>query len=95
MNKRQKIIAILLSALVAAPLSVGAEDSYQERVLFSPSAEILLAEARGRVMIYDGLTNETVEKALDDQFDRIGNMMFIRTVYTQENGESEVEDDCD
>ena len=95
MNKRQKIIAILLSALVAAPLSVGAEDSYQKRVLFSPSSEILLAEARGRIMIYDGLTNETVEKALDEQFERIGNMMFIRTLYAQENGEYEVEDECD
>lgn len=95
MNKRQKIIASLLSMLVTAPLSASAEDSYQKRVLFSPSAETLLAEARGRIMIYDGLKNETVERALDGQFDRIGNMMFIRTVYTQENGESEVEDDCD
>jgi hypothetical protein len=77
------------------PLDASALDSYQERVLFSPSPEILQAEANGRIMIYDGLKNETVETALDNQFDRIENMMFVGTVYVQENGEYEVEDDCD
>ena len=45
--------------------------------------------------INDGLRNETVEQALDHQFGRIENMMFVRTVYVQENGEQEVDDDCD
>ena len=95
MNKRQMTIAALVLALSTVALPASARDSYQERVLFSPSSEILQAEANGRIMIYDGLNNETVEKALDDQFDRIENMMFVRTVYVQENGEYEVDDDCD
>ncbi len=95
MSKLQLTIAILVSGLSMASIPASAVDSYQQRVLFSPSAEFLQAEARGRVMIYDGLKNETVEKALDDQFDRIENMMFVRTVHIQENGEFEVDDDCD
>ncbi len=47
-------------------------------------------------MIYDSLDNETVELAMNEQFDRIENMMFVRTQYIQEDGEYEVEDDgCD
>ena len=95
MNKQRLTIAVLVSGLSMASIPASAVDSYQQRVLFSPSAEILQAEARGRVMIYDGLKNETVEKALDNQFDRIENMIFVRTVHIQENGEFEVDDDCD
>lgn len=101
MNKRQKIIAIFVSALLAVPLAVAAEGSYQGRVLFSPVAEILLAEAAGRVMIDDGLRNQTVEKALDDQFGRTEDMKFVPTVYVQENvgdvleAENGEEEECD
>ena len=46
-------------------------------------------------MIYDGLKNSTVEKAMDDQFNRISSMMFVRTEYEQENGELIADEDCD
>jgi hypothetical protein len=89
------MIAILMSVLSMTPLSASTQDSYQERMLFTPGPETLQAEARGRIMIYDGLRNEMVEQALDHQFGRIENMMFVRTIYVQENGEQEVDDDCD
>lgn len=95
MNKRQIIIAIFVSMLLMASSHASTQDSYQERILFSPDFDTLQAESRGRIMIYDGLNNEIVERALDHQFDRIENMMFVRTVYIQENGEEEVDDDCD
>lgn len=95
MNKQQTVIAIFVSVFSMTSLQASTQDSYQERVLFSPSPEILQAEAGGRIMIYDGLRNETVEKALDHQFGRIENMMFVRTVYVHEDGEPEVDDDCD
>lgn len=78
-------------------LSAGyAADDYQTNLLLNPSPGILLAEANGRVMIYDGLKNETVEQAMSEQFNRIENMMFVRTQYLQEDGDYEVEeDDCD
>ncbi len=95
MKTQQTLLAILVFALSAAATPASARDSYQERVLFSPSAEMLQAEARGRVMIYDGLKIEMVEKALDIHFDRIENMMFVRTLHLQEDGEYVAEDDCD
>ena len=38
----------------------------------------------------------TVMRAMDEQYDRIDNMMFVGTVYEQEDGELAVEEDgCD
>ncbi len=97
MNIRLKNISkMIIPALLVASSSVSAFDSYQEKVLFAPGAGILQAEAKGRIMIYDGLDNEKVELAMNEQFQRIENMMFVRTQYIQENGDIEVEEDgCD
>lgn len=87
---------LLTSVFLFSAMSVQAENSYQQRVLFTPSHSILLAEARGRIMIYDGVKSESVDKAMDEQFDRIETMMFVNTLYKQEDGEYMVEnDDCD
>jgi len=88
------LIGLLLSTVLASPTMVAdANDHFQYNALFNPSPAQLVAEARGRVMIYDGLDNEVVEHALDKQFDRIEHMMFIRTQQTQPDGEVIVEDD--
>jgi len=87
---------ILAACVLLSPIPLLAADDYQDTVLFSPSPGILLAEAKGRIMIYDGLENETVELAMSEQFNRIENMMFVRTQYIQEDGDYEVEEDgCD
>ncbi len=84
------------AALSLLSLSTLAESSFQMNVLFNPGSSLLVAEAGGRVMIYDGLKSETVDKALDEQFERIENMMFVRTQYQQEDGEyAALTDDCD
>ena len=36
-------------------------------------------------MIYDGLTDKTVDKALDEHFERIAAMMFTRVVVTDDS----------
>lgn len=97
MNTRLKNISkIFIPALLMASSSASAYDGYQEKVLFTPSEGNLQAEARGLIMIYDGLKNETVELAMDEQFQRIESMMFVRTQHIQENGDVEVEEDgCD
>ena len=88
--------ALFALAVVLSTGSVYAEDDYQQNVLFNPSPVILLAEAGGRIMIYDGLKSETVELALNEQFERIENMMFVRTQYEQEDGGYEADDEgCD
>ena len=87
---------LLMLSILLSSASVDAVDEYQYSVLFSPSPSMLMAEAKGRVMIYDGLENKTVDLAMDEQFQRIENMMFVRTQYIQEDGDIEVEEDgCD
>ena len=87
------VTTLLVTISVLMPLSVYASDDYQYKVLFSPSPANLQAETNGRVTIYDGLKSTTVHRAMDEQYDRIENMMFVRTVYEQEDGEVEIEDD--
>ena len=63
--------------------------------LLAPSAGQLKAEQRGRVAIYDGLHESTVDTALDTQFGRIENMMFVRVTHTTPDGDEWADDDCD
>ena len=65
----------------------AAADDWQLRMLNNPSDAQLALEKKGRVFIYDGLTDVQVEKAIDEQFERMGAMMFIRTKVTDDNGE--------
>ena len=77
---RLMFIVLFLGSLLA-PLvrAADANDGFQYNALFNPTTAQLRAEDRGRVMIYDGLDNAVVERALDEQFDRIEHMMFTRT----------------
>jgi hypothetical protein len=90
------ISKLIIPVILVASSSLYADDSYQLKVLFTPSDSNLQAEAKGRVMIYDGLKSETVDLAMNQQYDRIENMMFVRTQIQQEDGEYYVEEDgCD
>lgn len=90
MNRRSLTLAVLALGLSAAyQLSFAAPpgaDSWQMKRLFQPSQADLGSEAKGRVMIYDGLTDRAVARALDQQFDRVDSMMFTRIVVTDEDG---------
>ena len=57
------------------------------RRLLEPTESELHAESQGRIYIYDGLRDVDVELAMERQFDRIENMMFIRVKPTDEDGE--------
>ena len=72
---------LIFTVLLVSSSSVHANESYQLKVLFTPSKSDLQAEAKGRVMIYDSLKNQTVDKAMSEQFGRIDKMMFTRTQY--------------
>ena len=81
-----------LLVLLASPASLpaagesSAVEQMQERRLFEPTESELRQEAKGSVYIYDGLTDKAVQRALDEEFERVGNMMFIRTVATDDRG---------
>jgi len=60
---------------------------WQVQRLMEPLPRDLEKERKGRVYIYDGLTEREVDTALDTQFPRIQNMMFVGTVKTDTHGE--------
>ena len=66
-------------------------EKWQYNRLFNPSPANLKAEGRGTVFIYDGLTDVTVQQAIELHFDRIQNMMFTRTVITDKNGDPRID----
>lgn len=74
----------------------SATADWQERRLLEPTAAERDREQQGEVFIYDGLKAGQVEGALDSQFQRIDNMMFIRTVHPppEPGMQEEVDDDC-
>ena len=88
------LVGLLVGTLLATlPPGAIAEDSFQMNALFSPSQAQLRAEARGHIMIYDSLDEQVVERALDEQYERIENMMFTRIRHAEPDGDVSVEDD--
>ena len=59
---------------------------FQNR-LFAPTEQQLTQEQNGKVVIYDGMYDVEVNRAMETQFDRIEYMMFIGTVITNQEGE--------
>lgn len=59
----------------------------EKRRLFSPVPAERSAEARGQIYIYDGLRDLDIDRAMDQEFARIENLMFIRTKKTDQTGE--------
>lgn len=78
--------AFLIAVSLGSAGPTQAADSWQEKMLFSPTSSQIELEKRGRVMIYDGLTDTQVARAMDAQFDRIESMMFVRTIATNSEG---------
>lgn len=59
---------------------------WQVQRLMAPSPRDLEKERKGSVYIYNGLTEREVDAALETQFPRIQNMMFVGTVKTDARG---------
>lgn len=90
MDRRIQSILIMLALSAICSNSILANDNlarnWQLSLLFNPGEQQDKMESRGRVFIYDGLLDSEVERALDEQFDRVESMMFVNTVITDEDG---------
>ena len=86
-----KVTGTLATSLIAVSLYHGAAQAdlngWYMQQLFEPSENQLAMEQRGRIMIYDGLRDTDVQRALREEFDRVESMMFTGTVVTDERGE--------
>jgi hypothetical protein len=83
------LVLVCSFATVAASAAPDVSD-IELRRLFEPTASELAAEAQGRIYIYEGLRDIDVQRAMDEQFDRVQYMMFIRTLKTDDRGEVEL-----
>jgi len=86
------ILPLLSTALaLAAPLPAAAADvsEIELRRLFEPTKAERAEEEKGQIYIYEGVRDTDVQRALDEEFERVQNMMFIRTIKTDDEGEAE------
>lgn len=92
------VAAILAGyGLLAEAQAEGASSAaqWQLQLLMEPSAQQIRVEDKGRIVIYDGLKSSDIDRALDKHFDRIQNMMFIRTqIPTSIGGYRQDDDGC-
>ena len=95
MNTIKYLDLVKLALLSSLSTSAFADDTeWQKKTLLEPPEYLLIAEAGGRVMIYDGLPIEVVDTAMDEQFDRIDHMMFTRIRHQTPEGEQVEDDGC-
>jgi len=90
---REYTLAVIVTTwLLNVPAGIaGAEEADSMRawklgLLFNPGEQQLRLEGKGRVVIYDNLKSSDIERALEEQFDRIENMMFVSTLITDDEG---------
>jgi len=81
-----RLLAPLAWVTAGCAMAEGVRD-IELRRLFEPTPAEIRAEKAGRIYIYDGLRDVDVERALEEEFERVDNMMFIRIQQTDETGE--------
>ena len=79
-------LVLLLLQLSTSIVHAGDLHEWYASLLFEPTPQQLQQEQRGRVRIYDGLSDIEVNRALDEQFERIEAMMFTGVVVTDPEG---------
>ena len=80
-----QLILLALAGVFFSNVAKSSEN-WQMKRLFHPTHAALASETKGKIIIYSGLTDKVVEKALDENFNRIDAMMFTKTIKTDETG---------
>lgn len=96
--KHTTIAITMICQLLGSAALADPDTDWQLEMIHEPSAAQMKVEERGRVYIYDRLDDADVELAMNMQFDRLDNMMFVRTkpkVETTGQETESVDDDCD
>jgi hypothetical protein len=86
------VLSLSMSVAAGANADSSSMKNWQMTRLLEPTPADRKSEEKGRVMIYDGLTDKDVERAFDEQFDRVEHMMFTHTLVTDDSGEPERSD---
>jgi hypothetical protein len=82
-----KLLVILALLVPMGAVSAADISEIEKRRLFEPTDAEIDAEAAGRIYIYEGLSEADIDRAMDEEFERVENMMFIRVKKTDQNGE--------
>lgn len=91
------LFIMTISALAQAEESISQialldnVDKWQINRLFEPTSNQLKRETNGRIMIYEGLRDITITRALNKHFSRIENMMFTRVIVTNKSGKPKLD----
>jgi hypothetical protein len=88
MKSRRSVIptaVILFASTLQAAYADG--NSWHMANLFEPSPAQVKREQAQRVMIYHGMKDTDIDRAMDEQFDRIEAMMFTGTIVTDDKGQ--------
>lgn len=92
---KEKAVTISVLASISQTISAdGIPKNWDQNLLLSPSNRSLASERqKHRVIIYDGIKETDVDTAMDNQFNRIEHMMFVRMKTTDETDQDA--DDCE
>ena len=83
------VMAMSVTATTYSPIVSAGEFLQQwfQNRLFTPTEQQRVLENRGSVVIYEGINDREVNRAMETQFERIEHMMFVGTIITNEKGE--------
>ena len=83
-------IACMLFATTGASVFAESDDavhtSWQLQRLFDPTPGQVQRESDNRVFIYNELPDTVIDRALNEQFNRVDRMMFTGTIVTDNEG---------
>ena len=86
-TRRSVIPATAILFALTLQTAYADDNDWQMTNLFEPSPAQIEREHKQRVMIYHGMKDTDVNRAMDEQFERVETMMFTGTILTDDTGE--------